>query len=901
MKKFWTLYIIALFLPLAFGIGSADAVSYIGTSAPTSRPSVTMARVPTLTLGGAYSTTTTTQNAQAIYDCDHAMDQPVSASICISMYTSCLKGDSACGENMKLCGTKKAFLQNKIMCQDVLRRCPADAIAQLFGYTGTLNITPVTKMCDGDAVLIDRTFSPDLNTLTQSWTNDSRIGQLIADGKQFAAVNSVTTCKDVADRCIANACKSAPFKCIANQQSDVSELVNRANAQDTAKDTATANQTKIRVDIDMMKRFIANTAWDSSSVTKYIKDQCLETVGASDACFMSANGGTSPKDSDLADPFMREATFDNIMNTGIGPRWSANQSNIKEWMAAALVASLNACKTTMTNCISQSCGQGSMAQCYSLASNSAGAVDVRAATNQDAMGIVGACKPVAAADQNCVGLFASDVNDVDADEIWNTLWTSDATGAVAAYNAKLASSFNAQSLANLKLACQNDAEQCIRDQCGTDFQQCFTPSQVIDTVALASQTLGEFDITMATGVCVNQVRKQDNCRNHFDMEAAKAAARNDVSTSWGNVKNVGFGLLSANSVQNDNLTDDTSIFNELITGIKAEAEGIRAKEQNKRLQECVNKNKNSIQAYTWAQLTKSFSSDNLLSYPTKGLPKDSFEPTTSYKNGFCLITVTVFSDDADIQTVLNMQADNLTTWWAAGDDVCCGCRLNAAMFDEGVNALKDKKAKEAVKAKSNWYDGWLGAAVTTVGGAGLGAGITAILGATGNRTGIIKDVHTSDKNLNTICIGQIDGILGNSSYFTSNGNYFIGASSNKASDGTACFESQNSQSFDAGVTLKTQLTAYINLNNRKNELTELNKTASTDTVDTKKRTNNYLINSSIGAAAGLGTWAIVSSTNKNNIKNDAKAEVENTIQQKIKCRVGNEVVGNLGDIIATGF
>ena len=522
MKKFWTLYIIALFLPLAFGIGSADAVSYIGTSAPTSRPSVTMARVPTLTLGQAYSTVTSTgASAQQLADCANPLKDRLTTSKCVSNYQDCLKDTDVCGIHFELCTTATQFRKNSLMCLDTLARCPADGIKAIFGTTVTTSddtLATNRQICDGESVLIKRTFSPDLGTL--AFGTGNIIEPLIKEGKNWAAANSVQACNSVADACIKRSCQATPQKCFANDAftpADASDMVNISTVE-----------TSVRLNSTVLTNFINNLAWGQSNVTAYLRDQCRQEVGSNESCFYVVNGKPA-KEADLIDRDSINDVYKDVVESGTGARFKANQSNIKEWMATAAIGVLEQCRDTMKGCALQACGGGSQIRCYGLTKNSStGAVDITA----DAGGVAGVCQSIVQNDQNCKDIFM-DAKNGSATDIWSAVWKNDQTGALADTNLFFAKTYNEAALAQNQADCKNDAEQCVRDACGDNFVDCFISSvaagnygnrDITDGQVSGNAFSGGFDQEMARGLCLLNIKKMDTCQAYFTVQYARSQA-----------------------------------------------------------------------------------------------------------------------------------------------------------------------------------------------------------------------------------------------------------------------------------------------------------------------------------------------------------------------------------------
>ena len=149
---------------------------------------------------------------------------------------ACIRKMSA-EENFELCYNLKQFNKSRIMCQDYLAQCPAEAIKAIFGNSVTTSddfSAANRAMCDGESVLIKRSFSPALGDIAVA--GDSRIDIAIKEGRNWAAANSVKTCNKAADVCIQNACQGSPQKCISLtgfSDIDTAEMVNIATSGET--------------------------------------------------------------------------------------------------------------------------------------------------------------------------------------------------------------------------------------------------------------------------------------------------------------------------------------------------------------------------------------------------------------------------------------------------------------------------------------------------------------------------------------------------------------------------------------------------------------------------------------------------------------------------------------------
>ncbi|MDR1360960.1 MAG: hypothetical protein LBJ18_01465 [Rickettsiales bacterium] len=575
MRKF-SLKLIGLFA----GVLALPVAAYSATGGNlTARPSVMAAaavRQPTMaahllgmvSVSGGTTTTTTADT----YTCDHPAPTQLTAARCITRYESCLRGENVCGEHFEQCYDKKRFNQNKIMCQDVLATCPADAIKGIYGITVSQSDDSAAAnraLCDGEWKVVKRTFSPALPDL--DYAGGSRIDEWVRGGSSWAAGNAVSTCKAIADSCITKACKDSPQKCFINRlltTDESAELQNIANSiklDETPVDNGAATDangssttlfggaTTTRVDATMFDTYIGNMTWSEIEVKNYIKGQCRETVGGNKWCYIASIAPTGmPSEQDLNDPFNQDEVYQDFMIDGVGARFKAMQAKIKEWFAAQVLTSLYSCKTEMINCAVNACGQGNPVKCYGKAKDANGTTDIKTA----GLGIDSSCPSIINNTQACKDIF---VEKDTSGSAWAAVWTNDKTKAIADLNIQLSKMYNDQSIAKMRMQCTNSAEACVRDRCGNDFSQCFVNGAESTLNSIANGTFGKdgtisglqaggFSKDMARGLCILSVKKIAACQNYFDYQYAKSEGNNFNSTdSWG----TGFSANNAwNGMQN---------------------------------------------------------------------------------------------------------------------------------------------------------------------------------------------------------------------------------------------------------------------------------------------------------------------------------------------------------------
>jgi len=672
--------IVGLMLPLVSEICGmqAGAISYIGT--PTSRPSAT-ARMPTLSVNtptASGSSSTTSANAGLLATCANPLPDRLTSGRCIDRYDSCLRQDNVCGEHFELCYNLKQFNKSRIMCQEYLAQCPAEAVKAIFGNSVTTSndlLSANRTMCDGESVLTKRTFSPALGDIGVA--ADSRIDIAIKDGKNWAAANSVKTCNKTADACIQNACKNSPQKCISLggfSDIEVSEMVN----------IATSGETTIRLNADMLTMWLNNMSWDGDNVKNYVKEQCRDVIGTNEWCFMVTNGKPA-KEADLTDSFNIQEIYQDIMYNGVGARWKMAQSKIKEWAALATKKSAEQCKNAMIDCAVNACGEGSKARCYGLAKDG-NTVSIK---NKAGADITGQCQNLIENNQYCKDvLFSKDSGTVG--DVWTAVWTDDAIGAIVGLDTDLQKAFNEQSVAGMRSSCQAQVEKCVTDECGTDFARCFITSSEVkrdsgvdfkDGSANGKQLYaGGFDEVLARNLCMLKVKKFTDCIDYFDVQYAKSTTGASAD-SWGTTNNVRNAWLGAsNSTTADNVcrvsetyldkvdgsgnaidptvklaakvkvcaVQERGIFDGLLADISKRANSVLEREANDLKNACENSNVkgSTSKDYIWASLSDVESSSDEFN----GI--EDVTETANPFDGFCAVKVTIRSNNSKVNDAL---------------------------------------------------------------------------------------------------------------------------------------------------------------------------------------------------------------------------------------------------------
>ncbi len=568
------------FITVIMGFGGALAAPVPQTA----RPSI-ITNVQPMTRGGAirpvsaisnFLQTTTRANEVQSADCANPLPESVDAARCVSMYIdgagACMRQDNTCGENFELCTTEREFNRVRIMCQDVLARCPADAIKSIFGNSVT--VTPRREMCDGESKLVGRTFSPALtwvegDTGGLAVAQNSMVDLAIKAGANWAAGNAVTVCKKKADACIRRACEENPWKCMQNdtELSDNDLAIMRSYTQ--------AMSVAARAGSDVFQRFVTNMAWGESNVKAYLSEQCEEEIGSNRQCYIVAGMGEKPTDADLMDSYNHRAVFNDIFYSGAGARLRGNDIKIKEWTAQSALTTFEKCSDAIRTCSVNTCGDGSLARCYVRSRNAKGEVDIR---NNTLVGshtnIVLNCKKAIETDQNCVDVFGgvdAAGAEVKPEKVWEAVWDKDKTGAVAKLNQDLVAAFSAGRLMANETACMVATQACIVGQCGDRYQRCFrNRGDVYSDVTNVEGTgndaafnrsmnkvTGILDRTIIVGLCASEINNIKACKDHMEAEAArKENTATKVGNSWG-----------SHEISSDNWWSQSASMNNAWTGV----------------------------------------------------------------------------------------------------------------------------------------------------------------------------------------------------------------------------------------------------------------------------------------------------------------------------------------------
>ena len=453
-----------------------------------------------------------------------AIENKYDTSSCVRRVTSCLKKDSVCGEDFELCTTNTEFRKQRVFCDSTLARCQSDGLIELLG---SANMTAMP-------------------------TASSRIGEMIAEGAALAATNAVSTCYKVADQCILNACSANPYRCYENASQSTVDLVESISTGVAPATTADATAVLTK-----------------SSISGYIKNACLDTIGANKYCYATFIGeGQMPTASQLRDEDNQEEVYDLAygarMNSGM-------KAKLTDLINKFDTKAKEKCIDAISQCAMRSCGGGSGAACYSVVFGSNEKSINGSATRDE---IKTACQSVVNSDPYCkyaaqnpgaTGSYTYTFNQADA---FDTLFPeyddgaeADPIGVIASLNAKLSTSYNTAAIAQMKKRCQSVATSCVKSMCGTDYVNCYrnrtdVQSSLTDTGNASfdksmNKVGGVLDYTIVLGMCIDTVKNADVCEEHIKIEEVKynLANKDNSANSWGGASDVRSGWLDAGSAK----------------------------------------------------------------------------------------------------------------------------------------------------------------------------------------------------------------------------------------------------------------------------------------------------------------------------------------------------------------
>ncbi len=458
-----------------------------------------------------------------------AIENRYDTSGCVRAYTNCLKKDTVCGSDFELCTTNAEYKKQRLFCESTLARCQGEGKVALFGSAANADLPSA----------------------------GSRIAEMIEEGAALAAVNAVSTCYKVADTCILNACGSNPYKCYKEATEEQIATAGDIAKQEAGDTTLTTNN-------------------NTSSVAAFIRNECYETISSNKYCYATAHGGKMPSASKLKDEDERDVTYDSIVNgdgTSNGRMNSAMMAKIEDLMTKFDERAKQKCTETLSACVMRNCGGGSGAACYQKVFGGSNS-DVKSINKTSLYnGLQSACASVvntdtyckyAAANLNSYGVYSYTYNDAGAfekifPEYADGASNSDPIGVVASLNAKLASTYNAAGIAQLKKNCETVAKSCVKDLCGNEYTKCYRNRTDIYSTLTNTGTAnakfdnsmnkvgGVLDYTIVLGLCLDTVKNSTQCEEHLKiaMSDMDDDLKNNAADSWGKSSSVRDGWIDA--------------------------------------------------------------------------------------------------------------------------------------------------------------------------------------------------------------------------------------------------------------------------------------------------------------------------------------------------------------------
>lgn len=420
---------------------------------------------------------------------------------CVKKYTSCLKKESVCGADFELCTDNTEFKKQKVFCESTLARCQADGVRELFGSD-------------------NRAATP---------APDSRIGIMITEGANLAAVNAVSTCYKVVDQCFMSACEQNPFKCMVGSDKVSANIAEALDAQ-TSGTATSLNKSAL------ISGVMAGDTVEKSQVLGYVKGACLDTIGANKYCYATFLGeGQMPKAADLLDEDNRSEIFNEAYNSRMNN--PVMTSKIQQLADKFDKKAKDKCVETIKSCAMRSCGGGVGSMCYaSVRANSGNSINSDRAYQEIKTG----CESLVNTDANCQYAASKDstyrYSDSTAFGILFPQYEDgfkDPLAVVGSLNATLAASYNDAAMDKFAKQCKNIANSCIISMCGADYKGCYrnrsdimgtTYSSDLDIADSMNKVGGVLDFTIVIGLCMETVKNAKACEEHFGVQAAKKDA-----------------------------------------------------------------------------------------------------------------------------------------------------------------------------------------------------------------------------------------------------------------------------------------------------------------------------------------------------------------------------------------
>ena len=459
---------------------------------------------------------------------------------CVKSYTRCLNRDNICGADFELCTTHTDFKKQAVLCDSTLARCQDEGKTQLFGDT-----------------IAAGKLEP---------KSDSRLDAMITDGLHLASANAVKTCQRVTDNCLIGACTKNPLRCVEGVSWSAIEsaaVLAQGETETLAAVTNADGESGWTVEVTT-----------PSQIQKYIKTQCLETIGSNQYCHITYREKT-PTKKDLVDLELQEDVF----TEAYAARKSFVNSKIKEALQKFDTRAKDACYETIKSCAMRSCGGGLGSLCYTDATSVNGAPDVSGTVHVNRgrayTDIKNGCMAIVNSDANCV--YAAKVVSGaeyeytyydDSNNTFTKLFPdinngTDPIGAIGKINALLASSYNEAAIENLKTQCEKVAQSCVRSMCGKDYTNCYRNRTDITAGSYNTDNTdtgldrsmnkmgGILDYNIVMGLCMDTVTSASVCDEHLKLETAgfrrNVNDTNIARDSWTSYGSVREAWLDANS------------------------------------------------------------------------------------------------------------------------------------------------------------------------------------------------------------------------------------------------------------------------------------------------------------------------------------------------------------------
>ncbi len=440
-------------------------------------------------------------------------------STCVRRVTSCLRKDSVCGDDFALCTTNKDFRKQRVFCDSTLARCQSEGVIELLGSSS-------------------RTAMP---------TASSRIGEMITEGAALAAVNAVGTCYKTIEQCFMGACAQNPYKCYENSSQSIVNIVEAIN-----------NGTEITTDM-------IDTAISKSSISAYIKNSCLETIGSNKYCYATFIGnGQMPTNAQLRDEDNQEEIFELAYEARMN---ASMKSKIADLVDKFDTKAKQKCTDTIKSCAMRVCGGGVGSACYASVFSIDGQNSINGKNTYNE--IKTGCSAIVNTDTNCkyaaanpnsTGAYSYSYINREAFDILFPEYDDgaeiDAIGVVAALNSALATNYNDAAIAQMKKSCENVAKGCIKSMCGSDYTNCYRNRTDIisgsyDTGTGLDKSMnkmgGVLDNNVVIGLCLDTIKNASSCEEHLAIQTAKKKSSDQKTGGWGSNTSVRDAWLDANS------------------------------------------------------------------------------------------------------------------------------------------------------------------------------------------------------------------------------------------------------------------------------------------------------------------------------------------------------------------